>query len=209
MLLSNLKHIKPFFLKNSINIKPLRNIYTFFTPNCGKYLLQDPTLTISEFPSKIESMKLSESLILLHITNKKVHSEENKSGISDLQIPFKEMIPKIENYFWPKIDKMSAEAFAIWLQANAVNIISEHNCKLAIDRLITFIHEDMKHSSLIVKDGKITKVNKRILEPRVFTKIIKSFYYTLLNFDGVSVSQFQKLALEYIENNMDDFSVND
>jgi hypothetical protein len=111
-----------------------RQIYYFYSPNSHQYLQEDPQHTISTLPDRIKTLKLSESLILLGLTNKKVHDTPESPGIQDLIMPYHTMMAEIEYHFWPNLGKLSAEAYTMWLEANQHRIISETHCKAAFDR---------------------------------------------------------------------------
>jgi hypothetical protein len=71
------------------------------------------------------------------------------------------------------------------------------------------MEEDLKHSSLDIKDGQILRVNKRVLEPRVFCKILRALHKTIMNLDETSQVEFERHCLEYIENNFNESNIND
>lgn len=111
-----------------------RQIYYFYSPNSHQYLQEDPQHTIATLPERVKTLKLSESLILLGLTNKKVHDTAESAGIHDLLMPYHRMMAEIEGHFWPNLGKLSAEAYAMWLDANQHRMISEVNCRAAFDR---------------------------------------------------------------------------
>jgi hypothetical protein len=111
-----------------------RQIYYFYSPNSHQYLQEDPQHTIATLPERIKTLKLSESLILLGLTNKKVHDTAESSGIHDLLVPYHRMMAEIEGHFWPNLGKLSAEAYTMWLEANQHRMISEIHCRAAFDR---------------------------------------------------------------------------
>ena len=76
-------------------------------------------------------------------------------------------------------------------------------------KLTQFIENDRKVSSVVLKNGVITEIKKRILEPHVLANLVRAFHVTVQQSEVEFQRFFENVVYEYLDENINDMSIND